>query len=287
MASRLAWFWMKRGHLGEGEQWLARALAAAAGAPPDLRARALFGTGLLSFFRGDYSRCSAAFDQCLTHAQRSGDFVIAAMGLGVKAFVAMESGDWAEGVRLAGDSAAAARASGVPWVECLSLQFQAWDAMRTGDLERAIGLTEHALALLEGLGDLWSIGLHTSDLALFHLLQGQLDQAEAVCATGIQLFQQLEDRFGLSCFLAILSGVSAVRGRPWRAARLWGGLHGLLESIASPLQESFKQAVEVPYIAPTRESLGAPGFDAAFAEGRAMSMEQVIRYALAAPAPGR
>jgi non-specific serine/threonine protein kinase len=287
MASRLAWFWMKRGHLGEGEQWLARALAAAAGAPPDLRARALFGTGLLSFFRGDYSRCSAAFDQCLTHAQRSGDFVIAAMGLGVKAFVAMESGDWAEGVRLAGDSAAAARASGVPWVECLSLQFQAWDAMRTGDLERAIGLTEHALALLEGLGDLWSIGLHTSDLALFHLLQGQLDQAEAVCATGIQLFQQLEDRFGLSCFLAILSGVSAVRGRPRRAARLWGGLHGLLESIASPLQESFKQAVEVPYIAPTRESLGAPGFDAAFAEGRAMSMEQVIRYALAAPAPGR
>ena len=152
--------------------------------------------------------------------------------------------------------------------------------MQRGDFERAIQLTEKALGLLQELGDLWAIGLHTCDLALFSLAQGQLDHSEAVCADGIELFQNVEDRFGLSCILAILSGVYAARGRPRRAARLWGAMHGLLESIAAPLQESFKRVVGDVYIAQVRESLGGPDFDAAFAEGRSMSMPQAARYAL-------
>jgi non-specific serine/threonine protein kinase len=280
MASRATWFWMKRGHLAEGDQWLTRALATGANAAPALQAKALFGLTLLTFFKAEYVRCSAALDKCVTFARAVGDLDTAAMALGVKGFIAMEAADMVEAVRLAGESVAVVRAGAKPWCECLSLECLAWDAMMKGDVERAIDLTETALGLLQELGDLWAIGLHTSDLALFRLVQGRLDDSERVCGDGIELFQKVEDRFGLSCVLAVLAGIYAARGRLRRAARLWGATHSLLASIASPLQDSFKRTVGDTYIAQARESLGQDTFDAAFGEGRVMSMSQAVRYAL-------
>jgi non-specific serine/threonine protein kinase len=280
LASRLSWFWMKRGYLGEGAQWLTRALSIGSTASPAVQAKALFGLGLLTFFRGDYVSCGATLDRCVTFARAVGDLDSTAMALGVKAFIAMESGDMEEAVRVAHESAAAVRAGATPWCRCLSLECLAWDAMQKGDCDLAIQLTEEALTLINELGDLWSIGLHITDLAIFSLVQGRLDRAEAVCAEGIALFQQVEDRFGLSCVLAILAGVCAARDRFKRAARLWGATHGLLDSIASPLQDSFKRAVGDTYIARARESIGSHEFDAAFSEGRAMSQAQAVRYAL-------
>jgi hypothetical protein len=245
-----------------------------------MQAKALFGLTLLTFFKGEYARCAAAIDTCLTFARGVGDLDTTAMALGIKSFIAMEAGRMEEAVRLAGDSAAAVHAGATPWCECLSLECLAWDAMQKGDCDRAIQLTEKALGLVHELGDLWTIGLHTCDLALFNLVQGRLDQSESACADGIELFHTVEDRFGLSCMLAILSGVYAARGRTRRAARLWGAMHGLLESIASPLQESFKRTVGDVYIARAIESLGQQDFDVAFAEGRTLSMSQAVRYAL-------
>jgi non-specific serine/threonine protein kinase len=138
LASSLSWFWMKRGHLGEGEQWLTRALAIGANASPALQAKALLGLSLLRFFTGEYATCSASIDTCLTFARGVEDRGTAAMALGVKAFIAMESGDMAEAVRLALESGAVSRASTEPWCECLSLECLAWDAMQKGDCNRAI-----------------------------------------------------------------------------------------------------------------------------------------------------
>jgi non-specific serine/threonine protein kinase len=280
LASSLSWYWMKRGYLGEGQQWLTRALADGGTASPALQAKALFGIGMLTFFKAEYAACGAALEKCLTLARGVSDLDTAAVALGLKSFIAMETGDWTEAVRIANESAAVVREGATPWCQSLSLECLAWDAMQNGDLDRAIRLTEQALALLQDFGDLWAIGLHTCDLALFSLAQGKLDQAEAVCADGVALFERVEDRFGLSYILAILAGVCASRGRARRSARLWGALHALLESIASPLQDSMKRTIGDTYIAPARESLGQSDFDVAFAEGRAMSMSQAVRYAL-------
>jgi hypothetical protein len=68
------------------------------------------------------------------------------------------------------------------------------------------------------------------------------------------------------------------------AARLWGAAEALRERIAAPIP-----AEEIPHyqarVAGARQHLDAAAWEQAWAEGRAMSMEEAIAYALAPLAP--
>jgi len=68
---------------------------------------------------------------------------------------------------------------------------------------------------------------------------------------------------------------------PRGAARLWGAMFGLLDSMASPLQASIKMMIGDRYIDRAKEALGADAFEQALSEGRAMSLQQAIQYAVA------
>src|SRR5262249_30504656 len=80
LAYALFWFWVHRGYLTDGLQWLEGALARAAHSPPELRAHALLAAAHLASAGGrrELSRsflCSARADQekALIRARTSGD----------------------------------------------------------------------------------------------------------------------------------------------------------------------------------------------------------------------
>ena len=87
-----------------------------------------------------------------------------------------------------------------------------------------------------------------------------------------------------------MASLAAAWGRTTRAAHLWGAAEAAREvtGIALPPGE---RALHEPYLASARSRLGEATWEAALAEGRAMSLEEGAEYALskeedpAAPTP--
>ena len=83
------------------------------------------------------------------------------------------------------------------------------------------------------------MGITLFDLALLRVVQQRHDEARALCAEGIGLYQEFGDRRGIAWCLGILSATEAAKGRALRAARLRGAMEGLLESVGAPIQASY------------------------------------------------
>ena len=65
-----------------------------------------------------------------------------------------------------------------------------------------------------------------------------------------------------------------------RAARLRGAMEGLHDSVGATVQLSFKHFIGDRSLDAMKAALGESGFDAAFAEGRAMPLSRAIQFGL-------
>ena len=94
------------------------------------------------------------------------------------------------------------------------------------------------------------------------------------------LRKTLGGREGVARSLAELASVALAQARPERAARLFGAGEAMREMVNAPLPP----ADRVDYdrqLAALRMELDETAFAAAWAQGRAMTLEQAIEYALA------
>jgi hypothetical protein len=100
-----------------------------------------------------------------------------------------------------------------------------------------------------------------------------------LAAEGIALCRDLEDPIRTAWSLVGIAAAHAAQARPSHAARLWGAPDQLLDSAAASLPPTH-QWIRDRHLAGVRAALGDAAFQAASAEGRAMSMRQAIQYAL-------
>ncbi len=121
----------------------------------------------------------------------------------------------------------------------------------------------------------WS--LHNQGYLANH--QGDDDQARACFSESLKLFQEWESMSGIGACLAGLARVANSHGQALRAARLLGAVEaicGAIGGIFVPIYAAEYDRTE----AATRAALDEQAFAAAWGEGRAMTLEQVIAYAL-------
>ena len=109
--------------------------------------------------------------------------------------------------------------------------------------------------------------------------QGDYDAARTLYEQSLALKRDLGDHtiaFTLEGLAKLGLGVR----EPLHAARLWGVAERLREETGSPLEQSSKPEYE-QQVAAARAAVGnAAAFDAAWAEGRGMTLEHAISYAL-------
>jgi hypothetical protein len=98
-------------------------------------------------------------------------------------------------------------------------------------------------------------------------------------AQGLALSQTLVNQFSMSWCLAGLGSVAALDEEPERAARLWGAAERLRQAIGCRPGPAARATYERA-LAVARAQLGEEGFAAAWAEGRAIPLEQAIAEAL-------
>jgi DNA-binding CsgD family transcriptional regulator len=153
-----------------------------------------------------------------------------------------------------------------------------------GDPAQATVVLDESLVLFREIGDNSNIAIGLMHAALAALAQGDYGRVRVLSEESLQLLQRAGDRQHIADCLKIMAGGAGVRGRAHRAARLWGAAEVLHEEIGVPLQPEYLQLLK-PYIAAARRSLGEVAWRAALAEGRAMTPERAIGYALSPEEP--
>ena len=296
LAVGMWWLWLKKSYLREGQERIERALSSAGSAPAALRAEALMSLGALTFFRGDVVRAHTLLDEAASLARSVAEWPLVTFALGFRALAALEQGDLAASARLAAeglkhvDLAAsarlpaegpeAARDSSRPWVAGPALSCLAYLAMHEGDIDRASRLLEEMVERARQAGEKWGLGIVLSDLALLRVVQQRYEEARALGTEGVSIYQEFGDPLGVAWCLGVLSGAEAGEGQSLRAARLRGAMEGLLDSAGAPPQVSFHTWIGDRSRDLMNAALGDAGYDAAIAEGRAMSLSRAIQFGL-------
>lgn len=125
-----------------------------------------------------------------------------------------------------------------------------------------------------------------SDLpALLHNLgyialgEGAMARAAALFAEALALHRDVGNRVGVAECLGGLAAVAATQGWPLQAARLFGAVEALETTFSLP-RLAAEQAERARYATATRAQLSEKALATAWAEGRAMALEQAITYVL-------
>jgi len=183
LAGALWRVWLWSGLLQEGGQWLDRMLRHddTATAPDWTRARALFGSGVLSYRQGDLQASETRFLQAqalfreLSDERGLGD---ALNGLGS---VATEKNEYRRARAYLEEALAIRRKGDSPFDIGASLNNLAEVAYLEGDLERAAALYEEALGAYRLVGEPLGVRLTTfGNLARLACLQGDYERAREI-----------------------------------------------------------------------------------------------------------
>jgi predicted ATPase/DNA-binding XRE family transcriptional regulator len=283
-AVRFGWalhtFWLVRGHHREERRWMEAALEHELS--PLLRIRALHVAGSLAYAQGDYPAAEEYFQEALLLSRREGDILTEGHAWGGTALVEMVRPDY--------EGAGSRLEKAIAIFERCDEDYLA-SALRVilGAVLLARGESERAeRALEEGLASARRLKIPSlTYIALYHsaqsaLAQGDLERAARMLAEGIEWSQRTKDRANLAYFLEALAAVMALEGEVERSARLLGAAEGLLEEVGARIYNYYlpDRSLYERTVATVRSQLGEESFEQTRAEGRAMTFEQAIEYAL-------
>jgi predicted ATPase/class 3 adenylate cyclase len=148
-----------------------------------------------------------------------------------------------------------------------------------GDYAMSRAQFEESLAIQRDLGDRYGSSWSLTGLGNVACSQGDYAIACSVYQEALVIRQELGNKRDIELSLQLLASLDAKENRLEHAARLWAALEHLHEEIASPLSPDKREEYDRD-VAAARQVLGEERFSAAWAEGRAMTLEQAIACAL-------
>jgi tetratricopeptide (TPR) repeat protein len=236
--------------------------------------------GVSALAVGDGERARVLAESALEAASRTGDQTFesyASQNLGV---VHAWHGELDEAERLVERSVALANQTGNVRSVASWLRTLGGISLARGDRERARALFEESLALHRTLDDRWGVSRSSSRLALVLLDEHRDSEARRLVVESIELCRDAGDRPGQTFNLEICAGLAGLGGHAVRAVRLYAGASVVRESIgAHPIEVGWPAHEE--HTAKLRAALGDDVFSRAWDEGRAMSLDESLAYALA------
>jgi predicted ATPase/DNA-binding SARP family transcriptional activator/DNA-binding CsgD family transcriptional regulator len=288
--SRFGWalyvFWWIRGHFAEGRRWMEEVLANDHAMRPHDRARALYVAGTMAAGQADLHSTRAMAEESRDLFKVLGDEEGVALSKGTLGIAAASQKRYEEGIALLGEAAALHATLGYEW-ECAAITVMLAGAhLGLGDHERAAQKAEEGLALARKVGDALAASAALHVLATVASASGDRERARALFGEGLTLAAELGDKANVVYYLEELGADAASEGEPRRAARLWGAAETLLgatEATAYPHRSD--GALHLSRVVAARARLEEESWAAAWSEGRSMSLERAVAYALSAEAP--
>lgn len=271
-------FWFA-GFLREGHRYLMRALALATEPTPS-RAAALWATGYLAMFAGEFDQTGQMMEDASELAERFDDDRLWARIRECRGHAIVYEGDLPGAIRTLEEARAGFRAVGDPLGEFDTLVLLAAAAFFLDDprddeyARQALEIAERHGASSSKAYALWSVGIA-------RWRAGEYAMATASLQECVRLFQPMHDLTGLSFGVQALSWCAASDSTDERAARLLGASQAVWRASGARIDETNAYSViEQRCQAKVRENIGAAKFEHAFAEGASFSVAQALILAL-------
>jgi len=281
LAAALAAFWLRVGYLSEGSRWLERALAdCQEGGVTHIKA--LYQAGRLAQQRGDYEQALDFAGQSLALSRELEDQRGIARALGLMGWITHWQGDRDKAGPLLVEAVALARESGDERTIARTLLFLSDLRLRQAAHKEAATLLQESLEFYQRMGDTWSMAWALAGVGEVARLRGDHKRAVAQLQLSLTLYQELDSKSEIPYPLEALALSAADQRLFQRAAHLWGAASALRDRIHAHLPPSY-EADYAPTLDKVRAALGEETFTAAWAEGRALTLEQALSLAGAAP----
>ncbi|MGE3594408.1 MAG: helix-turn-helix domain-containing protein [Dehalococcoidia bacterium] len=309
-------FWQMHGHLREGAGWTAELLqlpgVAGSGSA---RARLHGVAGQQTLEQGDYPAAHARLDESIAVSRAAGDAATIAYAL---TYLALFRAADRAGRPLIDEAVALLRGTNDPWSLARALSIQGFTTLWQGDEPSSWSASAESLSLFRELGDRWqaafplynrallaqrggddvlarvlfeeSLGLFREmggsppmadvlfDLARLHLRESDPRSSAALFLEGFELAYRHGARWRCAAALQGLAEAARLGGQPARATRLFGAAEALRDASGAELPASAREDHDRA-LADARARLDSVTFAAAWAAGRAMTLDEALVYA--------
>jgi predicted ATPase len=267
-----------RGRISD-EQALIELMLASDGLSVDDRTRLLHEQVVLLTRQGELDRADLQGQVMLELARAGGDQARLTMAALTMAMVARERGDERAEAAYAEEMLAAAKRSGQPRMEIVSVAHVALRSLHRGDYATAV-LQYDDLVQRMSTVEVMRVSIATAILnrGLAELHADRPSDAAASLAAAAELARELGDLDMLGYVYEAYAALAIGCGDAAAAARLQGAAVTALETAGTVL-EAFEAGMRSRTEAAARSSLGESEYRAAFAEGRELEIDEVLRIA--------
>lgn len=277
----LFWYLYAIGLFREARELTDRALAMIDGTePPLLRGRALVTSGLTALAQGEYPRSQRDFEAALPLLREGGDRDTTAQAMAKYGAALMLGGEIARALKVLDETIEFTRDWPRHDIAVVFATFwRGWAAYGMGQFDVALELFT-SIKRAAGPQRLLTSHAHaTCALAHIEFARGNIEQACKFMTEGLECEIAIKDGWGVALGLDVAPLVAARRGRHEEAAQLLAGIEAhrarLAMALPGPAAAGRSRLLET-----LRQTLG-PRFDKAYAEGAALSTDELIARAFA------
>ncbi len=290
LAAALRPYWEWQGYLVEARSWLGAILelplAEEAGEMVLAgRAKALSEYSRLVSLDNDQTRAAALVEESIALWQRLDDPIGLAAALIHRAWAALAMSEYETARKACLEGLQYLTKTDDPWLRAQLLFYLGAVAGFTGDFEQMRDFYTQSRELFELVGDTSSVADVLKDHGAMMILESKYAESIDYLLKSIQLCYKLDHKQFITTGMCWLSICVGMRGEPdltaasIHAAQLEGAAEGLMEAIGftswaetSPLVQMARQYI--------RSRVDEESWKAAWAEGRALTVEQAINLAI-------
>ena len=286
-ASRLGWalwlFWGIRGYYDEGRRSMEQALSVegSVAMPESARAKALYVEGMMENYQGDHLSAEVLLEESVGLFRELEDKLGTAYALSNAGFAALGLGRPQKAITLTEEAVDLFLKVDEKWGAAIELGFLAVAWRDQGDHERAKRLAERGLTLSREVGERQAISVALNTLATLAQAERDHERTRELFEEGLTVSAELGNESDVVHCLEGLASIAGAEDSFERAARLWGAAGALLEEIEVGVHTYVPdRSLQQSQVAAAHARLDEEAFEAAWAEGRMMTSEQAIQYAL-------
>ena len=273
-----------RGRLLEGQFWAEKYLAACKDKDeisPENRRKLLSAAALYAYFQDDMARMRQHAETLLALGQERQDKLGCGLALFYLGQEALHQQDYGQANALFEQALSLWQQINAKQNTASALLMLALVAAGQQNYERADAYNAESLELSRQLGDHWGEGLILGNSGAVRIEQGNYQEARDLIRQALHISRQLNDKRIIASLLELLADLASLECHEHaQAARLMGAAEALRDSIFAPIEplDRLRHDHEIERLC---ANLDEAAFAAAWTEGRLMTLEQAIEYALA------
>jgi non-specific serine/threonine protein kinase len=285
LACGLHLFWPVHGYSTEGIAWLEKALEQRRFASTMSIAAALRClSGLLLFSRSrDLEQISRLLEESLNLYYRLEDKAGIAWVANMRAMYAFEREEYSKAKQFLHESLELRRELGNPWFIAQTMQNFPPIFLREHDYASARAYATETITWFQRAGNQRGIAHTLIDLADIARMEGDLLSASAYLKQSLVQLVQISEKAAIDDLLGVMAELESEQGHLERAAQLFGAAEAQSQAMNTILLHNLGPEVYERNLASVREGLKEAAFTQAWNEGQAMTLEQIIEFALHGP----